>query len=505
MNPLHELEQQRKTLLASSNADRQHSKGKLTADERLAYLFDKDTFIEMNVFQNRGQSIDKPVKRDGVIAGFGKINGRYVYAYAQDFTIQGGSLSASNAEKIIACQKAAIRAKAPIIGLMDSGGAKIQEGIEALSKYSAIFRNNVAASGVIPQITAIMGPCAGGASYSPALQDFIFFVENTAEMFVTGPNVVKEVIGETISMQELGGADVHMRKNGVAHVRAKNDQECLDKIRLLLTYLPQNHKELPPAVPRFKARWQRGIETVVPENKRKLYDVKRIIDYLVDTDSYYEIQPEFAANIVTCLARINGHPVGVVANQPAVLGGCLDVNASCKAARFIRFCDCFNIPLVTLVDVPGFFPGSGQEHNGIIRHGAKLLYAYSEAEVPKITLVLRKAYGGAYIAMCCKLLGADVTWAWPYAEIAVMGAQGAVQIVNHRELKQAGDNYKEVLDQKVKEYEDIHLNAYVGAKLGHIDDVILPQDTRRMLEQALEALISFQDPSEKTFHRNIPL
>ncbi len=505
MNPLHELEQQRKTLLASSNADRQHSKGKLTADERLAYLFDKDTFIEMNVFQNRGQSIDKPVKRDGVIAGFGKINGRYVYAYAQDFTIQGGSLSASNAEKIIACQKAAIRAKAPIIGLMDSGGAKIQEGIEALSKYSAIFRNNVAASGVIPQITAIMGPCAGGASYSPALQDFIFFVENTAEMFVTGPNVVKEVIGETISMQELGGADVHMRKNGVAHVRAKNDQECLDKIRLLLTYLPQNHKELPPAVPRFKARWQRGIETVVPENKRKLYDVKRIIDYLVDTDSYYEIQPEFAANIVTCLARINGHPVGVVANQPAVLGGCLDVNASCKAARFIRFCDCFNIPLVTLVDVPGFFPGSGQEHNGIIRHGAKLLYAYSEAEVPKITLVLRKAYGGAYIAMCCKLLGADVTWAWPYAEIAVMGAQGAVQIVNHRELKQAGDNYKEVLDQKVKEYEDIHLNAYVGAKLGHIDDVILPQDTRRMLEQTLEAMVSFQDPSEKTFHRNIPL
>ena len=505
MNPLHELEQQRKTLLASSNADRQHSKGKLTADERLAYLFDKDTFIEMNVFQNRGQSIDKPVKRDGVIAGFGKINGRYVYAYAQDFTIQGGSLSASNAEKIIACQKAAIRAKAPIIGLMDSGGAKIQEGIEALSKYSAIFRNNVAASGVIPQITAIMGPCAGGASYSPALQDFIFFVENTAEMFVTGPNVVKEVIGETISMQELGGADVHMRKNGVAHVRAKNDQECLDKIRLLLTYLPQNHKELPPAAPRFKARWQRGIETVVPENKRKLYDVKRIIDYLVDTDSYYEIQPEFAANIVTCLARINGHPVGVVANQPAVLGGCLDVNASCKAARFIRFCDCFNIPLVTLVDVPGFFPGSGQEHNGIIRHGAKLLYAYSEAEVPKITLVLRKAYGGAYIAMCCKLLGADVTWAWPYAEIAVMGAQGAVQIVNHRELKQAGDNYKEVLDQKVKEYEDIHLNAYVGAKLGHIDDVILPQDTRRMLEQTLEAMVSFQDPSEKTFHRNIPL
>ena len=505
MNPLHELEQQRKTLLASSNADRQHSKGKLTADERLAYLFDKDTFIEMNVFQNRGQSIDKPVKRDGVIAGFGKINGRYVYAYAQDFTIQGGSLSASNAEKIIACQKAAIRAKAPIIGLMDSGGAKIQEGIEALSKYSAIFRNNVAASGVIPQITAIMGPCAGGASYSPALQDFIFFVENTAEMFVTGPNVVKEVIGETISMQELGGADVHMRKNGVAHVRAKNDQECLDKIRLLLTYLPQNHKELPPAVPRFKARWQRGIETVVPENKRKLYDVKRIIDYLVDTDSYYEIQPEFAANIVTCLARINGHPVGVVANQPAVLGGCLDVNASCKAARFIRFCDCFNIPLVTLVDVPGFFPGSGQEHNGIIRHGAKLLYAYSEAEVPKITLVLRKAYGGAYIAMCCKLLGADVTWAWPYAEIAVMGAQGAVQIVTHRELKQAGDNYKEVLDQKVKEYEDIHLNAYVGAKLGHIDDVILPQDTRRMLEQTLEAMVSFQDPSEKTFHRNIPL
>lgn len=505
MNPLQELERQRRTLLESSSPERQHSKGKLTADERLTYLFDKDSFMELQVFQNRGQSIEKPVKRDGVIAGLGKINGRWVYAYAQDFTIQGGSLSASNAEKIIACQKAAIKAKAPIVALMDSGGAKIQEGIEALSKYSAIFRNNVAASGVIPQITAIMGPCAGGASYSPALQDFIFFVENTAEMFVTGPNVVKEVIGEDISMQELGGADVHMRKSGVAHIRAKNDQECLDKIKRLLSFLPQNHKEMPPIQPRWKARWQLGIDNVVPSNQRKLYDVKRIIDYLVDTDSYYEIQPEFAANIVTCLARVAGRTVGIVASQPAVLGGCLDVNASCKAARFIRFCDCYNIPLITLVDVPGFFPGSNQEHSGIIRHGAKLLYAYSEAEVPKITLVLRKAYGGAYIAMCCKLLGADVTWAWPYAEIAVMGAQGAVQIVNHRELKNAGENYQKVLDQKIKEYEEVHLNAYVGAKLGHIDDVLQPQDTRRMLEHTLEALCSFQDPAEKTFHRNIPL
>lgn len=505
MNSLQELEQQRRALLESSRADKQHSKGKLTADERLTYLFDKDSFMELRVFQNRGQSIEKPVKRDGVIAGMGKIHGRWVYAYAQDFTVQGGSLSASNAEKIIACQKAAIKAKAPIIALMDSGGAKIQEGIEALSKYSAIFRNNVAASGVIPQITAIMGPCAGGASYSPALQDFIFFVEGTGEMFVTGPNVVKEVIGEDITMQELGGADVHMRKNGVAHVRAKNDQDCLDKIKKLLGYLPQNHKELPPTVSRYKARWQLGIENVVPENQRKLYDMKRIIDYLVDNDSLFEIQPEFAANIVTCLCRIAGRTVGIVASQPAVIGGCLDVNASCKAARFIRFCDCFNIPLLTLVDVPGFFPGSGQEHSGIIRHGAKLLYAYSEAEVPKITLVLRKAYGGAYIAMCCKLLGADVTWAWPYAEIAVMGAQGAVQIVNRRELSAAGEDYDKVLAQKVADYERVHLNAYVGAKLGHIDDVIQPQDTRRMLEQTLDALCSFQDPAEKTFHRNIPL
>ncbi|MCD7929796.1 MAG: acyl-CoA carboxylase subunit beta [Clostridiales bacterium] len=505
MDSLQELEQQRRILQNSSNADRQHAKGKLTADERLAYLFDKDTFIELNVFQNRGQSIEKPPKRDGVIAGFGKINGRFAYAYAQDFTVQGGSLSSSNARKIIKCQQAALKAGAPIIGLMDSGGAKIQDGIQALAQYGTIFQNNVNASGVIPQITAIMGPCAGGASYSPALQDFIFFVEGTGEMFVTGPDVVKEVIGEDISMQELGGADVHMRKNGVAHVRAANDQDCLDKIRTLLTYLPQNNKSLPIPRAKYKSRWQRGIENIVPENKRKIYDVKRVIDYLVDTDSFFEIEPEFAANVVTCFARVNGHTVGVVANQPAVISGCMDVNASCKAARFVRTCDCFNIPLLTLVDVPGFFPGSDQEYSGIIRHGAKVLYAYSEATVPKITLVLRKAYGGAYIAMCCKQLGADVCWAWPTAEIAVMGAEGAVKIINRKDLKAAGDDYKKVLDEKVKAYQDTQLNPFVGAKLGYIDDVIAPQDTRRLLEQTLEALISFQDPKEKPHHGNIPL
>lgn len=505
MDPLQALEQQRKLLRASSSADRQHSKGKLTADERLAYLFDKDTFIELNTFQNRGQAIDAPVKRDGVISGFGKINGRFAYAYAQDFTIQGGSLSTSNARKIIECQRAALKAGAPIIGLMDSGGAKIQEGIQALAQYGAIFKNNVESSGVIPQITAIMGPCAGGASYSPALQDFIFFVEGTGEMFVTGPGVVKEVIGEEITMQELGGADVHMRKNGVAHVRAANDYDCLDKIKTLLSYLPQNHRESPVVRTKYKSRWQRGIESVVPENKRKIYDVKRVIDYLVDTDSIFEIEPEFAANVVTCFARVNGRTVGVVANQPAVIGGCLDVNASCKAARFVRTCDCFNIPLFTLVDVPGFFPGSDQEYSGIIRHGAKVLYAYSEATVPKITLVLRKAYGGAYIAMCCKELGADVCWAWPYAEIAVMGAEGAVKIINRKELKAAGNNYKQVLDEKVRAYQEVQLNPFVGAKLGYIDDVIQPQDTRRLLEQTLEALCTFQKSQEKPFHRNIPL
>ncbi len=505
MDLLQELDQQHRLLRASSNADRQHAKGKLTADERLAYLFDKDTFIEMNVFQNRGQSVDRPVKRDGVIAGFGKVNGRYVYAYAQDFTIQGGSLSSSNARKITECQKAALKAGAPIVGLMDSGGAKIQEGIDALASYAEIFQNNVDASGVIPQITAIMGPCAGGAAYSPALQDFIFFVEKTGEMFVTGPSVVKEVIGEDISMQDLGGVDVHMRKNGVAHVRARDDRDCLDKIRQLLSYLPQNYHQLPPDQLKYKARWQRGIETVVPQNNRKLYDVKRVIDYLVDTDSIFEIQPEFAANIVTCFARVNGHTVGVVANQPAVIGGCMDVNASCKASRFVRTCDCFNIPLLTLVDVPGFFPGSGQEHNGIIRHGAKMLYAYAEAKVPKITLVLRKGYGGAFIAMCCKQLGADVSWAWPFAEIAVMGADGAVKIINRKELKNAGADYQKVLDQKVNEYREKQLNAYVGAKMGYIDDVIQPQDTRRLLEMTLEALISFEDPKGKQNHGNIPL
>ncbi len=505
MDCLQELEEQRKRLVSSGNADRQHAKGKMTADERLAYLFDKDTFLEMNTFQNRGQGLEKPVARDGVIAGYGKINGRYAYAYAQDFTIQGGSLSASNARKIIEAQKAAQKAGVPIIGLMDSGGAKIQEGIEALAQYGSIFYNNVQSSGHIPQITAIMGPCAGGASYSPALQDFIFFVEGTGEMFVTGPGVVKEVIGEDITMQELGGVDVHMRKNGVAHVRAKDDKECLDKIRALLSYLPQNSYVLAPVNKKFKARWQRGIESVVPENKRKIYDVKRVLDYLADTESLYEIEPEFAANIVTAFGRVNGQSVGFVANQPAVIGGCLDVNASCKAARFIRTCDAFNIPLVTLVDVPGFFPGSDQEHNGIIRHGAKMLYAYSEAKVPKITLVLRKAYGGAYIAMCSKGLGADIVWAWPYAEIAVMGAEGAVKIINKKEIKAAGDRKAEVLKEKTDEYTRIHLNPYVGAKLGYIDDVIQPQDTRRMLEKALEAYTAMGIGSDKPHHGNIPL
>ncbi len=505
MDSLQQLEQHRRDLLSSGDPTRQHDKGKLTADERLDLLFDRDTFVEFNVFQNRSRGLEKPCARDGVIAGCGKINGRFAFAYAQDFTISGGSLSASNARKITEVQKAALKAKAPIIALMDSGGARIQEGIQALAQYGSIFYNNVEASGVIPQITAIMGPCAGGASYSPALQDFIFFVEGTGEMFVTGPAVVKEVIGEEISMQELGGADVHMRKNGVAHVRAKNDRDCLEKIRRLLTYLPQNCDQLPDIQPKFKARWQRGIQDVVPENKRKIYDVKRVIDYLADADSIFEIEPEFAANMVTCFARINGATVGFVANQPAVLSGCMDVNASCKAARFIRTCDCYNIPLITLVDVPGFFPGREQESSGIIRHGAKVLYAYSEAKVPKITIILRKAYGGAYIAMCCKELGADVVWAWPYAEVAVMGPEGAVKILNKRELKAAGDKYQQVLDEKVQTYKDTYLNPYIGAKLGYIDDVIQPQDTRRLLEKVLESQLAFQTGQKKRRHGNIPL
>lgn len=505
MDSLQYLEQQRQLLLSSSNAERQHSKGKLTADERLAYLFDKDSFVEMHTFQNRGQGLEQPVHRDGVIAGFGTINGRYVYAYAQDFTIQGGSLSESNARKIIELQKAALKAGAPIVGLMDSGGAKIQEGIQALAQYGKIFRNNVRASGVIPQITAIMGPCAGGASYSPALQDFILFEEQHGQMFVTGPDVVREVIGEDITMEKLGGADVHTRRNGVAHIRAKGDKDCLDKIKELLSYLPQNHNEMPPVQTKFKVRWQRGIENVIPENKRKMYDVKRVIDYLVDTDSFFEIQPEFAANVVIGFARVNGQSIGIVANQPAVIGGCMDVNASCKAARFVRTCDCFNIPLLTLVDVPGFFPGSDQEYSGIIRHGAKMLYAYSEATVPKITLILRKAYGGAYIAMCNESMGADVCWAWPYAEIAVMGAEGAVKIINRKDLKKAGDRRKEVLAQKVAEYKEVQLNPMVGAKLGYLDDVIMPQDTRRMLEKTLAALTTFQKGQERQHHGNMPL
>lgn len=505
MDSFQQLEQRRRDLLGSGKPDRQHAKGKLTADERLNILFDTDTFVEYNVFQNRTSSADKPAARDGVIAGCGKINGRFAFAYAQDFTIAGGSLSTSNARKITEVQKAALKAKAPIIALMDSGGARIQEGVEALAQYGNIFYQNVASSGVIPQITAIMGPCAGGASYSPALQDFIFFVENTGEMFVTGPDVVKAVIGEDISMQDLGGADVHMRKNGVAHVRASDDRDCLLKIRKLLTYLPQNCDQLPDIQPKAKARWQRGIQDVVPENKRRIYDVKRVIDYLADSESFFEIEPEFAANIVVGFGRINGATVGFVANQPAVLSGCMDVNASCKAARFIRTCDCYNIPLINLVDVPGFFPGREQESSGIIRHGAKMLYAYAESRVPKITIILRKAYGGSYIAMCTKELGADVVWAWPFAEIAVMGAEGAVKIINKRELKSAGNKYQELLDEKVQAYKERYLNPYEGARMGYVDDVIQPQDTRRMLEKVLEAHLTFQSGQTKTRHGNIPL
>ena len=490
---------------------KQHEKGKYTARERIAMLLDDGSFEEMDMFvQHRCTNFGMDKKHylgDGVVTGSGTIGGRLVYVFAQDFTVTAGSLSEMLASKICKIMDIAMKVGAPVIGLNDSGGARLQEGINALAGYSEIFQRNIMASGVIPQISAIMGPCAGGAVYSPALTDFTLMMENTSYMFLTGPAVVKTVLGEVVTQEQLGGASVHATKSGVTHFTASTEEEAMAMIKQLISFIPQNNLEKAPRVECTDPidRKEDFLNEIIPENPNMPYDMYEVIAGIVDNGEFMEVQPNFAKNLIVGFARFNGESVGIVANQPKQLAGVLDCNASRKGARFVRFCDAFNIPIVTLVDVPGFLPGTGQEYNAVILHGAKLLYAYSEAEVPKITLVLRKAYGGAYIAMCSKLLGADITWAWPYAEIAVMGAQGAVQIVNRRELKAAGEDYQKVLNQKVAEYERVHLNAYVGAKLGHIDDVLQPQDTRRMLEQTLDALCSFQDPDEKTFHRNIPL
>lgn len=488
----------------------QHKRGKLTARERLELLLDKGSFREVDAFvthRTHDFGLDeKKILSDSVVTGWGTIDGRLVYVFSQDFTVFGGSLGEVHAEKVCKIMDMAVKNGAPIIGLNDSGGARIQEGVVSLGGYADIFLRNTLASGLIPQISAIMGPCAGGAVYSPALTDFIFMVRDTSYMFVTGPDVVKAVTHEDVSFEELGGAETHTTVSGVAHVATDTEADCLFLIRRLLSYLPQNNMEDPPftASSDDPLRMDERLDTLVPDNPNKPYDIKEAIRPVVDNADFFEIHENYAANIVVGFARLGGHSVGIVANQPAVLAGVLDINSSEKAARFIRFCDCFNIPLVTFEDVPGFLPGTQQEHGGIIRSGAKLLYAYCEATVPKLTVITRKAYGGAYDVMSSKHIRGDVNLAWPTAEIAVMGPDGAVNIIFRKELAEADDPAARRAEL-VAEYRDKFANPYVAASRGYIDDVIEPRETRPRLINALEMLENKRDANPAKKHGNIPL
>ena len=484
--------------------EKQHESGKMTARERIEMLLDKGTFVELDklmVHRCTNYGMDKnKIPGDGIVSGYGKIDGRQVFVYAYDFTVCGGSLSASNAKKIVKVQQLALKNGAPIIALNDSGGARIQEGIESLSGYADIFYQNTMASGVIPQISAILGPCAGGACYSPALTDFIFMVKEKSHMFVTGPDVVKTVIHEEVSKEELGGAMTHSSKSGVTHFMCNTEEELLMSIRELLSFLPQNNMDETKKqnCTDETNREDAVLDTIVPADPNVPYDMKDIIERVVDNGYFFEVMPNFAKNILIGFARLAGRSVGIVANQPAYLAGVLDIDASDKAARFIRFCDCFNIPLITFEDVPGFLPGTMQEHNGIIRHGAKIVYAYAEATVPKITLITRKAYGGAYIVMSSKPTGADVNLAYPQAEIAVMGAEGAVNILYR---KSSAEEKQEI----IKEYEDKFSNPYRAAERGLIDEVIMPRDTRYKLVQALEMAHNKNQSNPPKKHGNMPL
>jgi propionyl-CoA carboxylase beta chain len=487
-----------------------HEQGKLTARERLAALFDPGTFIEVDKFvthhcTNFGMEKTKFLG-DGVVTGYGKVEGRLAYAFAQDFTVFGGSLSLTMANKICKIMDMALKNGAPLLGLDDSGGARIQEGVQSLAGYADIFHRNVMSSGVIPQISAIVGTCAGGAVYSPALTDFVFMVDGTSHMFITGPRVIKAVTNEDVSMDALGGAMAHNQTSGVAHFRADNDDECLQKIRRLLSFLPSNNLEDPPAIPCDDPVDRKLVEIneTVPDNPNKGYDIKDIIYAMVDHRDFLEVHEHYALNIVVGFGRMGGAVVGIVANQPNHLAGCLDCDASMKGARFVRFCDAFNVPIVTLEDVPGYLPGVDQEYRGIIKHGAKLIYAYSEATVPKITVITRKAYGGAYCVMSSKHLRGDVNLAYPTAEIAVMGAQGAVDIIFRKEIQKAEDP-KATRQEKIDEYGEQFANPYQAAELGYIDEVILPEDTRIRICQALDACRNKRDSNPPRKHGNIPL
>ena len=489
---------------------KQHNKGKLTARERIEFLLDNDTFVEVDMFVSHRchdfQMEKEKILTDGVVVGHGKVNGKKVVVFSQDFTIFGGSLSKACSEKICKIMNLAMKIGAPIIGLNDSGGARIQEGVASLGGYADIFLKNTLASGVVPQISAILGPCAGGAVYSPAITDFVFMTKNTSHMFVTGPSVVKTVTQESVSMEELGGAKTHSTKSGVAHFMFENELEVLNNIRKLLSYIPSNNLDDPPIVEYENSLTPDAsiINTIIPQEANKPYDMYNIINNIMDKNSFFEAQSEFACNMIIGFARVRGRSIGIVANQPQHLAGVLDIDASIKAARFIRFCDAFNIPLITFVDVPGFLPGTDQEWQGIIRHGAKLLYAYAEATVPKITIITRKAYGGAYDVMSSKHLRGDFNFAWPNSEIAVMGPMGAVEIIFKNEIKNSKKPEKK-LNQLIKTYKNKFSNPYVAAERGYVDDVILPEETRVRLEKCLEVLETKVDSNPKKKHGNIPL
>ena len=510
---LNELIEKRKKVQlggGESAINKQHESGKLTARERILKLLDANSFVEMDAFVehrcvNFGME-KKTAPGEGVVTGYGTIDGRLVYVFAQDFTVIGGSLGEMHAAKIVKAQEAALKVGAPIIGINDSGGARIQEGVDALAGYGKIFYNNTIASGVIPQISVILVPCAGGAVYSPALTDFIFMVQNTSKMFITGPQVIETVTGEKVSAEQLGGAMTHNSVSGVAHFLDDSEDACIEKIKQLLSFLPQNNLENAPT---FDCqddlnRIDEVLNSIIPENPNKAYDMKQVIFTLADRGEFLEYQPYFAENIITGFMRINGRSVGVIANQPNKLAGCLDINASDKSSKFIRTCDAFNIPILTLVDVPGFLPGTNQEYGGIIRHGAKMLYAYSEATVPKVTIITRKAYGGSYLAMCSRDLGADVVLAWPTAEIAVMGPDGAANIIFKKDIESSDDKTAK-RKEKIEEYRETVANPYIAAARGYIDDVIEPAHTRQRIISAFDMLAGKREQKPSKKHGNIPL
>ncbi|MEK6651199.1 MAG: acyl-CoA carboxylase subunit beta [Bacteroidota bacterium] len=513
IDPIARLEELRKRALEGGGAQRiadQHAKGKLTARERIDLLLDPGSFEEIGMLvQHRSSDfgLDKMrIPGDGVVTGYGTIHGRRVAVFSQDFTVFGGSLSEAHAEKICRVMDHALKLGIPVVGLNDSGGARIQEGVVSLGGYANIFLRNTLASGVIPQISAVLGPCAGGAVYSPAITDFVLMVKGTSYMFVTGPNVVKTVTHEEVSFEELGGADTHASKSGVAHRACENEAVCLEDIRTLLSYLPSNNLDEPPRVERTDdpLRESPELDTLVPENPNRPYDMKEIITRVVDRNSFFEVHADYAANIVVGFARLDGRSVGIVANQPAVLAGVLDINSSVKGARFVRTCDAFNVPLIVFEDVPGFLPGTEQEWNGIIKHGAKLLFAFCEATVPRLTVITRKAYGGAYDVMNSKHIRGDMNFAWPTAEIAVMGPKGAVEVIFRKEIEKAEDKEK-ATEQKVQEYREKFANPFNAAERGYVDDVILPRETRKKLIRALEFTHSKVDTNPRKKHGNIPL